>query len=151
MTKHALDRKQVYINNLPKRQLKELDVNSTPVFRLKKISYDTIDQRKIQTLWSILKQIKFQNLGRKSYTQFIKKLARLISKTRQKQRSLYTIIDLWKNTDRLIDKLRKNFLLIQLIKNSHLLFKSARLCSKHRVEKGINIKKYIFSFYILQK
>lgn len=55
MTKHALDRKQVYINNLTKRQLKELDVNSTPVFRLKKISYDTIDQRKIQTLWSISK------------------------------------------------------------------------------------------------
>ena len=55
MTKHALDRKQVSINNLTKRQLKELDVNSTPVFRLKKISYDTIDQRKIQTLWSISK------------------------------------------------------------------------------------------------
>lgn len=58
MAKHALERKYVYIinvNNLTKRQLKELDVNSTPVFRLKKISYDTIDQRKIQTLWSILK------------------------------------------------------------------------------------------------
>ena len=58
MAKHALDRKYVYIinvNNLTKRQLKELDVNSTPVFRLKKLSYDTIDQRKIQTLWSISK------------------------------------------------------------------------------------------------
>lgn len=54
MIKHALDKKYVYIinvNNLTKRQLKRLDVNSTPVFRLKNLSYNTVDQRKIQDLW----------------------------------------------------------------------------------------------------
>lgn len=55
---HGMESKKVILinaDNLSKEELDELDVQKTPVFRIDKHSYNTMDQGLINELWNKLK------------------------------------------------------------------------------------------------